>query len=117
MKIDSAFPSKYLRADDLRGRRVKVKISHVEMADVGDAEMPEDKPIVFFEGKSKGLVLNRTNAGTIAAVYGDETDNWVGKEIELFPTTTDFKGKRVACLRIDIPQQPPPLAGDGEVPF
>lgn len=105
MKIGQAFPSKYLKASDLGTKRHKVKISKVELADVsGDVEVPEEKPILFFEGKGKGLVLNRTNAGTIEEAYGDETDAWAGKEIEIFATTTDFKGKRVPCIRIDVPK-------------
>ena len=51
MRISGAFPSPYLKAADLQGRRVPVKILRVEMQDFGD----EAKPVVYFEGKSKGL--------------------------------------------------------------
>ena len=39
---------------------------------------------MYFEGKPKGLVLNKTNANTISDAYGDETEHWEGKEIVLY---------------------------------
>ena len=61
MDINSAFPSNYLKAADLRGGRVTVAIDSVVIENIGD----EDKPIVYFQGKEKGLVLNKTNANMV----------------------------------------------------
>ena len=83
------------RAADLQGRRATVKISRVEMRDVGD----DTKPVVYFEGKDKGLVLNKTNSNTISTTYGDETDDWVGMEIVLFETIVEFQGHRKPRFR------------------
>lgn len=107
MKIGSAFPGAYLKAADLDGKRVGVIIDKVEMEDIGG----ENKPILHFKGKERGLVLNKTNANSITFIVGsDETDQWVGKRIVLYPSKTDFQGKSVACIRVDPPQQgaPPP---------
>ena len=100
MRIDAAFPSKYLKASDLQDRRVTVAMSRVEVEDIGDGD---PKPVLFFQGKEKGLVLNRTNANMIETLYGPETDDWVGQQITLYPATTDFKGKTVPCIRISAP--------------
>ena len=51
MRVSAAFPSPYLKASDLQGRRIPVKILRVEMQELGD----ELKPVVYFEGKAKGL--------------------------------------------------------------
>ena len=75
MRISNAFPSEYLRPADLQERQVTVKMSRLEIREVGD----EKKPVLFFEGKDKGLVLNKTNAKTISTVYGDETDGLGGR--------------------------------------
>ena len=96
MDINAAFPSEYLKAADLQGREVEVKMSFVDMQEV-DNEM---KPILRFQGKDRGLVLNKTNANTITDLYGDETEAWEGKPIILFPTTTDFQGRSVKCIRV-----------------
>ena len=104
MRISSAFPSNYLKAADLQGRQVKVKIDRVEMEDIGG----EHKPILYFVGKDKGIVLNKTNANNIASAYGDNTDDWQDVEIVLFEAMVDFQGKTVAAIRVRIP---PPRTG------
>ena len=49
MRISTAFPSDYLKAADLQGRRITVKIARVEMRDVGD----DTKPVLYFEARTK----------------------------------------------------------------
>lgn len=100
MRIDSAFPSTYLKAADLQGRNVVVTISHVRMEDVGD----DHKPVLYFVGKEKGLALNKTNSNNISALYGYETDDWTGKPIELFEAQVDYQGKSVPAIRVRIPR-------------
>lgn len=103
MRMSDAFPSDYLRAGDLRDQSVKVVIADVKMETIGD----DHKPVVYFEGKQKGLVLNKTNGSMIATVYGDDTDNWTGGEIEMYPTMVDFQGRSVAAIRVRIPPRKP----------
>lgn len=99
MRISAAFPSDYLKAADLQDRNVRVAIDHVEMKDIGD----DHKPILYFQGKDKGLVLNKTNANAIASAYGDDTDDWPGRELVLFPIMTEFQGKTVPAIRVRAP--------------
>jgi len=111
--MSEAFPSNWLKASDLQGRTIKVMIQNVVMEDVGDGE----KPILTFMGKDKGLVLNKTNANMIVDAYGDETNEWAGKEIEIFPDKTSFKGQIVPCIRVRASQPAPPVAEGEEAPF
>lgn len=119
MDINSAFPSSYLKCADLAGRRVIVTIDRVAMEDIGG----EHKPVLFFVGKERGLVLNKTNANTITDIVGtSETDHWSGVKIMLYPTKTEYQGKRVDAIRIDTAEQsrpaPPPVqADDDSIPF
>lgn len=110
MNIGEVFPSNYLKAADLKGKVVKVKIKAVTVEDIGD----DKKPVIRFEGRDRGLALNKTNAGIIASAYGQETDNWNGKEIELRPDKTQFQGQLVDCIRVQVPLQ---AADDSEIPF
>ena len=71
-----------------------------DMRDVGD----DNKPVLFFAGKNKGVVLNKTNATNIAFAYGDETDDWLGKEVILYEAMVDFQGRSVPAIRIRAPQ-------------
>lgn len=100
MKVSEAFPSKYLSAPDLNGQNVRVTMTNVEIEKIGE----DKKPVLYFRGKSKGLALNKTNSKTIAEVYGDETDDWSGQELILFPIVTEYQGKQVDAIRVRAPQ-------------
>ena len=93
----------------------------------------ENKPVVFFQNKKKGVVLNVTNANAIAQYYGDDMDHWAGKTIVLFTMMVSFQGRMQPGIRVRIPgpgeggtaQAPKPApvqqsenpAMDDEVPF
>jgi len=102
MRMSEAFPGTYLKCSDLQKREVKVTIERVQMEEVGS----EHKPIVYFLGKERGLCLNKTNGMTLQEALGDETDDWYGKSIVLFPARTQFQGQMVDCIRVRV--DPPP---------
>jgi hypothetical protein len=116
MRISAAFPSKYLKASDLQGRQVTVVMSHVTMETIGD----DERPVLYFKGKDKGLALNKTNANTIADAFGDDTQDWRDGEILLFETSVEFQGKMTPGIRCRVPPRKPepksPEIGD-EIPF
>ena len=95
--------STYLKAGDLRGNAVGVTIQSVTEETIGTGAEAEQKAVVRFLGKEKGLVLNVTNNNVLSDTFGFNSDIWIGKRIEIFPTTTDFAGKIVDCLRVRIP--------------
>lgn len=99
MDIDAAFPSKYIKASDLQGREVTVAMSQVVIEAVG-RNNSDKKPVLYFQGKEKGLVLNKTNSRAISAVYGGDTSRWMGQPVVLYPAMTDFSGEQVPCIRI-----------------
>ncbi len=98
MNINEAFPSKYLKATDLKGRKIKVTIDQVTTEKMGD----DTKPVLYFEGKEKGMVLNRTNGMLIASYFGPETAEWKGRQITLYATKTSMQGQMVDALRVEI---------------
>jgi hypothetical protein len=112
----SMYDSNYLYAFDLQGRDVHVTIKEVKAAKVKNADKKEQrKPIVFFrESKDpRGLVLCKTNGKTIAALYGNAIEGWIGKRITLFPTMVDAFGQTVEAIRIR-PIAPKSTARPGE---
>jgi hypothetical protein len=128
--FNDAFPSKYLKASDLGGRKLALVIEKVEEEQVGRER--EHKPVAYFQGKQKGLVLNKTNCKKIASIVGSpDMDTWPGAHIGLYETETEMEGETVACIRIaavpatgkPAPAPPPPpvaedwQAGDEDVPF
>lgn len=114
MKIGELFPSKYLKATDLDGDEV-FTMESLKQEELGD----EAKPVVHFEEIDKGLVLNRTNANTIASLYGQDTENWVGKQITLFATEVDFRGQQTLATRVRMrqPEAQKPEITDDDIAF
>lgn len=99
MNINEAFPSKHLKASDLNGAAVPVTIAHVEMEEIGQKK--DKKMVLYFQGKQKGLVLNKTNSKRIAEILGSsETDDWAGSRIVIFPSETEYQGDTVECIRV-----------------
>ncbi len=131
---DHAFPSKYLKCADLKGKPVIVTIESapLELLKNGNGE-EQQKTVLHFSGKQKALPLNLTNWDAVAGLTGeDDSDRWAGHKIELYPTKTEMRRKLVDCIRIRAPGgQPeltskkppappkPPLASemDDEIPF
>ena len=116
MDIDSAFPSKFLKSDDLEGKALHLKISHVEMQEVGFDDDKDLKPILYFHDRKQGLDLNKTNAADLSVEYGSETDEWVDKSVILFSTSVRFRGKRVQGLRVRFKDNSPRSVDDEEPP-
>lgn len=102
----TAFGS-YIKAEDLQGRAVRVSIERVELETIKSDKGDERKLVAHFAGKDKALALNRTNADTLAEIFGTENyDEWLGLVV-LYPDTTMYAGKRVPCVRIKGNSAPP----------
>jgi len=107
-EYEALFDSKYLRWFHLLevlekdGKTEAIctieKVERVELTLRGGAK--KWGPVVTIKGGSRQLVLNRTNADTIAELYGSKPSQWIGKKFALFVTTTKLKGKTVNCLRV-----------------
>ena len=126
--INDAFPSQFLKASDLKGMEVTVAIDRVDYEPVGrDKEM---KAVLYFQGKAKGLVLNKTNATKIVQLTASPvTEEWEGFKLKLYPTETQYGGDTVDCIRIKAATNGKPVTKpapavdhgepvhDDEVPF
>jgi len=110
MHVDLLFPSKYIKAADLIDQKdgVTVTISGLELEQLKMSDgSEEDKWCLHFaewskkpEDKRKRLVLNKTNAISIAGLHGTETDKWKGQKIVLYATTCMAFGSRQDCVRV-----------------
>lgn len=104
MKLSDAFPSNYLKADvdvpDGDEGSLTVVIKDVEMEEIGQGADKGDKPVVYFQGLAKGLVLNKTNGATISTLYGDDTDDWIGKPVALYSKDVEYQGKMTRGIRV-----------------
>src|SRR5258706_14910498 len=89
---------RFLKASDWQGRKVSVRIESFTVEN-----FKERKQIVLkFFGAKKVFGLNKINTKMIASMYGDEVEEWIGKEVRLFPSKTqNQQGQIVDCVRIE----------------
>lgn len=100
MNIDEQFPSKFLKAADLNGHEIVVTIKDCIVESLGE----DRRPVLYFAGKDKGVVLNKTNATNIREAYGPDTDEWTGKKVVLYTAYVDFQGRSVESIRVRKPK-------------
>ena len=80
--------SAYLKPDDLDGP-ISVKILNVfESTDYNNKDC-----LVLELDNEKKFQLNTTNVNSMIEIHGEETDEWIEKEIGLNPGTYSFKSK------------------------
>lgn len=105
MKTSDAFPSKYLKADELP-EDVIATIEYVDLAELKAKDgSDETKPVVFFKELGKGLILNKTNWSRIVEQHGDESDNWGGSQVTLTVEDVDAFGETVEAIRVLKPRK------------
>lgn len=79
----------------------------------GNAGRKENCIVAYFSDSDKPMILNKTNCKTIQKVYGTPNiEEWCGKKITIFASTTSLAGETVECLRIrpypPTPEKPAP---------
>lgn len=116
MNVNQLFPSKWVKAHDLNGKRVPVTIQRVSVEEVQGDTGKENVPAVWFKGATKALLMNKTIAMQIAALHGPETDDWTGKRVTLYGTKVRAFGKVHDVIRVadTVPPMPQGGARDNE---
>jgi len=111
MNIAVMFPTLYLAAGEFGGKEFELTISMIKKESLQTADGKKQmKWVIYFAETAitakkngtdeKRLVLNKTNAKSIAEKHGNDSDDWIGKKIILYPTKCQAFGKIVDCIRI-----------------
>jgi hypothetical protein len=95
MTRDEVFPSRYLKAADLKGKPRTVTIESAPYETLKSLDGKETHKIVlYFKNAEKALPLNATNFDAVCNATGcPDTEDWPGQRIELYPTRTTMGGK------------------------
>ncbi len=101
MKTEDVFPRKWLSGDDLP-HDTSATIQRVVMEEMHNPKTnrKDRKPVAYFVGKRKALILNRTNWNVLAGLYGDESDIWAGKRVVLGADEVDSPQGRMRAPRV-----------------
>lgn len=110
MKIP-ARDSRFLSQADVPSPIVTA-ISHVTIEALKSAKGEQDKFVLHFVGgPAKPMVLNLLNRGRLIKAYGDESDNWRGKPVEVYvDPDVEMAGQIVGGIRLRIPKPDPQTA-------
>jgi hypothetical protein len=111
MRANEAFPSKYLKSSDVKDRPRVAVISHIERETIGEGKDAKEKHVLYFEGDTKPMVLNRTNWDTLEEAFGD-SDDWPAHKVKIKTARTQFQGKPVDGIRLDAIRPKPALKED-----
>lgn len=110
MDFDKLFPGRFLKAGQFAGKDVTLTLSKVVLEQLeGGAKGTETKAIVSFVERPLQLVLNKTNALALKAMFGRETDAWIGKRVTLYPEAIEFEGNDLAIRVRGSPDLPAAL--------
>lgn len=102
--INDIFPSKYLKAHELKGASPTVTIERVGVEQVRNRVKTDTKPVLYFRGKTKGLLLNKTMAQSVTEIAQSAlTEAWPGVAITLYATTATFDKAVHEVIRIKAP--------------
>jgi hypothetical protein len=112
VRTNDLFPSKYLKAEDVKAKQIVATISYMKQELVGQGQDQKLKPVLYLENQ-KPIVLNKTNTEVLEEAFGDSED-WPGHKIKIYCVKVDFGGKRVDGLRLDPIVPKPALKDDLE---
>lgn len=99
MRTADMIQSPFLKKEDFMTPTI-LTIKRVSLEQVVKGE---EKWVLFFNEKTKGLVLNKTKIKLLEGGYGDDTDMWTGKKVRLsFDPTVAFGGETVGGIKLEV---------------
>jgi len=96
------------------GEDLTVKIDYVVREMITGTGGKKEECTVAHLVAQKPFILNATNSKSIARLYGPYIEDWAGKPITIYASTTKLAGDTVECLRIrpTVTRRQPPKITD-----
>ena len=129
MKLDDVYTGNWLKAVHLNEKPALVTIKKVTVSEFPQKDGTVKKQFVLHLKEFElPLGLNVTNARTVAKILNSrETDDWIDRQIVLYPTEVESFGEMVEAIRIRAPKKKGPVvpefddepgySTDEDVPF
>lgn len=102
MDFDLLYPNRFLKSAQFAGRDVTLTIKQVDREELEDDKGKKTKGIVSFVERPFQLVLNKTNGLCLKAMFGRETNDWVGKRVTFYPEAfyNNETKEHTTCIRV-----------------
>lgn len=103
MDARTAFKGRFIAAAELpEGKTPTLTVRSVEVLALEDDKgQAMDRLIIWFLEIERGFVCNKTNMLCVAAMFGYETEAWVGKRITIRRELVQLGRERVPGIRIE----------------
>jgi hypothetical protein len=93
---DELYPGRFLKASEFKGKKVTLRIAEVRIEELVGDKGPQIKGVIGFEKTEKQWALNKTNGFCLREMFGRKVQEWVGKQVTLFPSQFDGED----CIRV-----------------
>lgn len=101
-KVSQMIISKFIAHADVEPP-VVVTVRTLSLEKVGRDDDSEQRWIMWFNELKKGMRLNVTTLRIFEAAYGDDSDRWIGRRVQLYwDPTVQFGGKLVGGVRVRL---------------
>jgi hypothetical protein len=103
MNAKTLITSDYITAVEIDKKELTMTIDRVVREKIADIKNPDKqklKGVIFFKGVERGWVMNRTNVQCLIALFGVETDHWIGKRVTIYATPVKVGPKTELGIRI-----------------
>jgi hypothetical protein len=106
LSFDELYPGTYLKAGEFQGKAVTLTIKTITREMLSNGSGGEEPAVtVSFAETEKQFVMNKTNASSLRAMWGDDSGEWIGKRLTLHPVK-DESGLSESGLAIRIKGSP-----------
>jgi hypothetical protein len=94
---DELYGGRFMATADVKAPRTAT-IDRIDQETFNGASRP--KAVIYLIGAPKGIVLNKTNATTLARAFGKNFQHWIGKPVTVKAEPTQYQGKPTVGLRL-----------------
>jgi len=106
ISVSQTYPSRFLSPTDVT-RPIAVTINAVTVEEFRQRNGTQEPRIVLaFRGARKVMILNKTQANTLAALFGDNAEEWINRTVQLQPARAQNGKDTVAVMRPPTPAAP-----------
>lgn len=93
----------YIKGDDLEeGERLVLTIQSAEEVTFPSGDTV---PVVKFLETHQKLTLNKTRIKRLVELLGDDTDEWSGQQIALYPVPVQYNGQSMMGVAVGPPKK------------
>ena len=85
---DDLYVGRFLKAGNLKGRQVTLKIAAVWTEELTGERGASRKAIVSFEKTDMQHVMPKINGTCLKAMFGGDVTQWIGKRVTFWATDT-----------------------------